>query len=100
MQDDRMAEEIVQEARPKKRLRTAEGRVQERKARPMRLLETKSGLDLSKLNVADSDWLTNHPLNLKIHQRNYPVPIGAQDILALKAFTPKEMGGDACLEFH
>lgn len=101
VQDDRMAEESAKEAaRPKKRLRTAEGRVQERKPRPMRQLESKSGLDLSKLHVADGEWLRNHPLYFKMHQRNYPIPIGDQDILALKAFTPKEMGGDACLEFH
>ena len=101
VQDDRMAEETAKEAaRPKKRLRTAEGRVQERKPRPMRQLESKSGLDLSKLHVADGEWLRNHPLYFKMHQRNYPIPIGDQDILALKAFTPKEMGGDACLEFH
>lgn len=97
-QDDRMAEETASALRPKKRLRKAEDR--ERRPRPMCQSETKSGLDLSKLHVDDGEWLRTHPLNLKIRQQNYPIPIGAQDILALKAFTPKEMGGDACLEFY
>ena len=28
---------------------------------------------------------------LRIHERGYPIPIGDQDILALKKFTPKDL---------
>lgn len=70
-----------------------------RRARRRHVSGPPSGLTLSKLTVADRAWLQNHPLYIKIHQRGYPIPLGDQDILALKAFTPKEMGGDADFSF-
>ena len=57
-------------------------------------LGTPSGLDCSQLSENDHKWLTTHPLYIKIHERGYPIPIGDQDILSLKAFTPTDMGGD------
>eukprot|EP00438_Fugacium_kawagutii_P018376 Skav208995 [mRNA] locus=scaffold2686:135171:139560:- [translate_table: standard] len=70
-----------------------------RQPRTRRLLSAPSGLEISKLSDADREWLTNHPLYIKI-QRGYPIPIGDQDILALRAFTPKEMGGDGDFTFY
>ncbi len=59
-----------------------------------RQLRTPSGLDCSQLSESDHQWLTAHPLYIKIHERGYPIPIGDQDILSLKDFTPTDMGGD------
>ena len=61
---------------------------------------TPSGLDISTLDESDREWLVNHPLYIKIHDKGYPIPIGDQDILALKAFTPKELGGSADIIFY
>ncbi|CAJ1392132.1 unnamed protein product [Effrenium voratum] len=55
--------------------------------------------DLSKLSDDDREWLTKHPLYDKIHRRGYPLPFGDQEILALRAFTPRELGGTADLSF-
>lgn len=70
-----------------------------RQPRTRRLLGAPSGLEISKLSHADQEWLTNHPLYVKL-QRGYPIPIGDQDILALRAFTPRGRGGDADFTFY
>lgn len=72
----------------------------ERRPHVQILSGTPSGLDVSKLSEADREWLTNHPLYIKIHHHGYPLPFGDQDILALKAFTPKESGGEADFTFY
>lgn len=46
----------------------------------------------------DEQWIRNHPLYKKL-MRGYPLPISEQEILALKAYTPKEYGGDAELRY-
>lgn len=72
-----------------------------RVARPApKPLGTPSGLDISQLSENDYQWLTTHPLYIKIHERGYPIPIGDQDILSLKAFTPTDMGGDCDFTYY
>lgn len=47
----------------------------------------------------DASWITGHPLFIKINQRGYPLPIGEQEILALRDFTPRAYGGTADIRF-
>lgn len=47
----------------------------------------------------DERWVRNHPLYIKITQRGYPLPFGEREILALKAYTPCEYGGDAVVGY-
>eukprot|EP00442_Polarella_glacialis_P053353 CAMPEP_0115078624 /NCGR_PEP_ID=MMETSP0227-20121206/17653_1 /TAXON_ID=89957 /ORGANISM="Polarella glacialis, Strain CCMP 1383" /LENGTH=579 /DNA_ID=CAMNT_0002466031 /DNA_START=54 /DNA_END=1794 /DNA_ORIENTATION=+ len=46
----------------------------------------------------DQAWVRSHPLYIKIHERGYPLPFGDREILALRAFTPREFGGEADLD--
>lgn len=48
-----------------------------------------------KAGSAEENWVRNHPLYIKITQRGYPLPIGEKEILALRAYTPQEFGGEA-----
>ncbi|CAE7859540.1 der [Symbiodinium necroappetens] len=50
-------------------------------------------VNLENLTAEERDYLENHPLYIKIHQRGYPIPIGDLDILALRPFIPMEFGG-------
>ena len=50
-------------------------------------------VNLENLTAEERDYLENHPLYIKIHQRGYPIPIGDLDILALRPFIPVEFGG-------
>ena len=80
------AAQIVPEAAEAAEAAEAEGSAWRVEARQ---IPTVSALDLSQLSKADHEWLTNHPLYIKI-RRGYPIPIGDHEILALKNFTPKE----------
>ncbi|CAK8987533.1 unnamed protein product [Durusdinium trenchii] len=86
------------EARPQKR--RSDGRVPCAEKLERQKIGKPGGFDPSTLSESDLQWLTKHPLYTKIHERGYPIPIGDQDILALKPFTPKAFGGDAELNFY
>mmetsp|Transcript_115693 Transcript_115693/g.327163 ORF Transcript_115693/g.327163 Transcript_115693/m.327163 type:complete len:253 (-) Transcript_115693:26-784(-) len=46
----------------------------------------------------DEAWVMAHPLFTKL-MRGYPLPISEQEILALRAYTPREYGGDADVRY-
>mmetsp|Transcript_35502 Transcript_35502/g.65695 ORF Transcript_35502/g.65695 Transcript_35502/m.65695 type:complete len:194 (-) Transcript_35502:2-583(-) len=77
---------IAQRSQPGKVL-NAHARWREYFFRPLRESGIQPGSE-------EEQWVLDHPLFHKI-ERGYPLPIGAIEILALKAFTPREYGGSA-----
>lgn len=47
----------------------------------------------------EESWVLGHPLWSKIARRGYPLPISEREILALRAYTPREHGGSADVRY-